>query len=93
MTGISAHTVRFYEKEGLFASPVRRNASGRRVFDEGEVALLRAHERRMAGQVAELTSLLGVVRGKVALYEAHLGAGTADSLWRDSPDCSPPSVR
>ncbi|ATE54862.1 MerR family transcriptional regulator [Actinosynnema pretiosum] len=128
LTGLSVHAVRFYEREGLFVSPVRRNAAGRRVFGwedvgwlracarlrgagmpvpeirryaelvragEGTVrerlALLRAHEERMAAQVAELTSLLGVVRGKVALYEAHLEAGSAQALWVDSPDCSPPA--
>lgn len=41
LTGLSAHTLRFYEQEGLFVEPVRRNAAGRRVFTELEVGWLR----------------------------------------------------
>jgi DNA-binding transcriptional MerR regulator len=39
--GLSDHTLRFYEKEGLFFAPVRRNAAGRRVFTDEEVEWLR----------------------------------------------------
>jgi DNA-binding transcriptional MerR regulator len=39
-TGISSHTLRFYEKEGLFVDPIQRNAAGRRLFSEQEVAWL-----------------------------------------------------
>jgi DNA-binding transcriptional MerR regulator len=31
-SGLSVHALRFYEKEGLFANPVRRTATGRRVY-------------------------------------------------------------
>lgn len=41
LTGLSAHTLRFYEQEGLFVEPVQRNAAGRRVFTEQEVSWLR----------------------------------------------------
>lgn len=40
-TGLSTHTLRFYEQEGLFIGPVRRNAAGRRVFTAEEVMWLR----------------------------------------------------
>jgi len=40
-TGLTAHTLRFYEQEGLFFAPVRRNAAGRRMFTEEEVAWLK----------------------------------------------------
>jgi DNA-binding transcriptional MerR regulator len=40
-TGLSTHTLRFYEQEGLFFAPVRRNAAGRRVFTGEEVEWLR----------------------------------------------------
>lgn len=40
LTGLSTHTLRFYEQEGLFVEPVERNAAGRRVFTEQEVAWL-----------------------------------------------------
>jgi DNA-binding transcriptional MerR regulator len=38
-TGISVHTLRFYESEGLFPEPVERVA-GRRVFTEDQVEWL-----------------------------------------------------
>jgi DNA-binding transcriptional MerR regulator len=37
--GLSAHTLRFYEQEGLFEA--RRNAAGRRVFTEQDVGWLK----------------------------------------------------
>lgn len=40
-TGISTHTLRFYEKEGLFVEPIQRNAAGRRIFSEQEIGWLR----------------------------------------------------
>ena len=33
-TGLSVHALRFYEREGLLFNPVRRDASGRRRYDE-----------------------------------------------------------
>ncbi|MFE9421642.1 MerR family transcriptional regulator [Kitasatospora sp. NPDC006697] len=36
-TGLSVHTLRFYEKEGVLAEPPRRGAGGRRVYTEGDV--------------------------------------------------------
>lgn len=41
LTGLPAHTLRFYEQEGLFVEPVRRNSAGRRVFTEQEVGWLK----------------------------------------------------
>jgi DNA-binding transcriptional MerR regulator len=38
--GLTTHTLRFYEREGLFFAPVRRNSAGRRVFTEEEVEWL-----------------------------------------------------
>ncbi|MEV6970422.1 MerR family transcriptional regulator [Hamadaea sp. NPDC051192] len=39
-SGLSVHALRFYEKEGLFANPVRRTATGRRVYHEEDVEWL-----------------------------------------------------
>lgn len=39
-TGLSAHTLRYYEREGLFANPIRRAAGGRRVYTEEDVEWL-----------------------------------------------------
>jgi DNA-binding transcriptional MerR regulator len=36
-TGLSVHTLRFYEREGIFPQPVRRAAGGRRVYTEDDV--------------------------------------------------------
>jgi len=36
-TGLSVHTLRFYEREGILAQPVRRAAGGRRVYTEDDV--------------------------------------------------------
>ncbi|WP_369183010.1 MerR family DNA-binding transcriptional regulator [Streptomyces sp. Y1] len=37
-SGLSVHALRFYEREGLFANPVRRLANGRRVYHEEHLA-------------------------------------------------------
>ncbi|MEV0284030.1 MULTISPECIES: MerR family transcriptional regulator [unclassified Kribbella] len=36
-TGLSVHALRFYEREGLLADPVRRESNGRRVYSEDDV--------------------------------------------------------
>lgn len=36
-TGLSVHTLRFYEWEGILANPVRRDPGGRRVYHEDDV--------------------------------------------------------
>lgn len=40
LTGLSTHTLRFYEKEGLFIEPICRDAAGRRVFSEQQIGWL-----------------------------------------------------
>lgn len=39
-TGLSVHTLRLYERKGLLASDVRRDASGRRVYSAWDVEWL-----------------------------------------------------
>ncbi|HEU5485048.1 MAG TPA: MerR family transcriptional regulator [Microlunatus sp.] len=39
-TGLSVHALRFYEREGILANPVRRAAGGRRVYTEDDVEWL-----------------------------------------------------
>jgi DNA-binding transcriptional MerR regulator len=39
-TGLSVHALRFYEREGLFATPVHRGAGGRRVYSEWDLGWL-----------------------------------------------------
>jgi DNA-binding transcriptional MerR regulator len=37
---MSVHALRFYEREGLFPKPIRRDSGGRRVFDEDDLEWL-----------------------------------------------------
>jgi DNA-binding transcriptional MerR regulator len=39
-TGLSVHALRFYEREGILANPVRRGPGGRRVYGEDDVEWL-----------------------------------------------------
>src|SRR3977135_1005342 len=39
-TGLSVHALRFYEREGILADPVRRGPGGRRVYSEDDVEWL-----------------------------------------------------
>ena len=39
-TGLSVHTLRFYEREGVLANPVRRGLDGRRVYTEDDLEWL-----------------------------------------------------
>ncbi|GAA2082660.1 MerR family transcriptional regulator [Actinomadura alba] len=39
-TGLSIHTLRFYEHEGILANPVHRDLGGRRVYSEDDVEWL-----------------------------------------------------
>ena len=36
-TGLSAHTLRYYERDGLMRTPMRRSASGHRAYDEEDL--------------------------------------------------------
>lgn len=36
-TGLSIHTLRFYEREGILVRPVRRGPGGRRVYTEDDI--------------------------------------------------------
>ncbi len=39
-TGLTAHTLRFYEREGIIVNPVRRGPGGRRIYSEDDVEWL-----------------------------------------------------
>ena len=39
-TGMSVHALRFYEREGILADPVRREGNGRRVYSADDVEWL-----------------------------------------------------
>ncbi|WP_375489708.1 MerR family transcriptional regulator [uncultured Jatrophihabitans sp.] len=50
-TGVSATTLRFYEDEGLFAAPIRRDAAGRRRFREVDVEWVQVCSRLRASDM------------------------------------------
>jgi len=60
-TGLSVHTLRFYEKQGIFLSPPRRDSGGRRVYTEDDVdwlTLCTILRGLRVSLIAGLTSLL-----------------------------------
>lgn len=84
IVGMSVHTLRWYESEGLFPREVPRTAGGRRIFNDEAVRWLALLSRlRESGMpIAELAKYSCLVRAgegneaeRIALMEAH-----ADSL-------------
>jgi DNA-binding transcriptional MerR regulator len=51
LTGLTTHTLRFYEQEGLFVAPVRRDSAGRRVFAQNEVQWLKVCVKLRSSQM------------------------------------------
>ncbi|MEU4532155.1 MerR family transcriptional regulator [Micromonospora ureilytica] len=129
-TGLSVHTLRLYEREGLLASEVRRDGSGRRVYSAWDVEwlancvkfrasgmplttisrlaqlvragsgneaerleLLRAHQRHITDQLAQLRDCLDLVNVKVASYERHLTAGGSGDPWHQQRRPAPEEHR
>lgn len=80
LSGMSVHTLRWYESQGLFPRAVPRSSGGRRIFNDEAVrwlALLsRLRESGMpVAQIAEYSRLVGEGAGneaeRIALMEAH----------------------
>ena len=78
-TGLSAHTLRFYEKEGLLPD-VRRSASGIRQYSEEDMELIGGicclkNTGMSLREIARFMQLTregdGTLRERVALLEAH----------------------
>jgi DNA-binding transcriptional MerR regulator len=79
-TGLSVHTLRLYERAGVLAGSVRRDAAGRRVYTEWDLAwldncvLFRASGMPLA-ILAELARLVGEGPGnetaRLELLRAH----------------------
>ncbi|BAJ27143.1 MULTISPECIES: MerR family transcriptional regulator [Kitasatospora] len=79
-TGLSVHALRFYEREGILADPVRRASGGRRRYTEGDVEWLRLCTiLRASGmpipEIRRYTELAragaGTEPGRLALLRAH----------------------
>jgi len=58
MTGLSSHTIRYYEKEELIP-PVKRDYNGNRVFAEGDIGWLRLVNclRKTGMPIAEIRAI------------------------------------
>jgi DNA-binding transcriptional MerR regulator len=78
-TGVSAHTLRYYERAGLM-HPVARNSGNQRRYSEADVEwlkfLLRLRETGMPiGRIREYAELraqgAATLEARVALLEAH----------------------
>lgn len=63
-TGLSVHTLRLYERQGLLASDVQRDTSRRRVYAEGDVEwLVNCVKFRASGMpLATISRLAQLVR-------------------------------
>jgi DNA-binding transcriptional MerR regulator len=75
LTGISTHTLRFYEKEGLLVEPIARNAAGRRLFSEQDVGWL-----RVGSKLRSTGMPLPDIRRYAELVRE--GAGTVEERFR-----------
>ena len=67
-TELSVHALRFYEREGLLANPVRRDSAGRREYDESDVEWLNICTRLRASGMP-----LRAIREYAALVRAGAG--------------------
>ena len=77
-TGMSGHTLRFYEQEGLLPDPVERDGAGHRVFSEDQVQwLLVCSKMRSSGM-----SSTQVLQSTIA--PARIGGNTLSTSARSS---------
>lgn len=82
LTGLSAHTLRYYEREGLLPRPVHRTTGGQRAYSEADVGWLGLCERfRSCGMpIADIKRYVDLVAAgigneaeRLALLAAHEG--------------------
>src|SRR3954447_11004054 len=85
-TGVSVHTLRYYERAGLVVAPVDRTATGRRRYHQLDLAWIKICTRlratgmpiRTIRRYAELVSAgRGNEQERLALLEAHRADVTA----------------
>lgn len=80
-TGISAHTIRFYEREGILPSPARLR-SGVREYPDESIPLLRcvAALRRLGMALADLRAMVSVVTDVQGCITGDPSAYTPEAL-------------
>ncbi|MEV7599790.1 MerR family transcriptional regulator [Kitasatospora sp. NPDC089797] len=67
-SGLSVYALRFYEREGLFANPVRRLSNGRRVYREEDLEWLAICVRLRSSGMP-----VAMIRGYIDLVRAGAG--------------------
>ena len=72
-TGLTAHTLRYYERDGLMRTAVRRSAAGHRAYDEADLTWI--------GLISKLRAT-GMPIRDVKLYAALVRAGTGNEPER-----------
>jgi DNA-binding transcriptional MerR regulator len=80
-TGLSVHTLRFYEQEGLLAGPVPRSTGGRRAYSATHVELLEVCKALRASGMP-----LGSIRRFVDLVRDGAGSDAELTLLRQHED-------
>jgi DNA-binding transcriptional MerR regulator len=72
-TGLTAHTLRYYERDGLMRTAVRRSASGHRAYDEADLSWITLIARLRA---------TGMPIREVKRYAALVRAGDGNEAER-----------
>jgi DNA-binding transcriptional MerR regulator len=79
-TGVSVHTLRFYEREGIFPDPVQRGPNGHRIYTEDHLEWLAiCKSLRLSGMpLAAIRDYVGLIKDgagneaeRVALLRRH----------------------
>jgi DNA-binding transcriptional MerR regulator len=99
-TGVSAHTLRYYERAGLVVTTVDRTAGGRRRYQQQDlywitvctklratgmpIKTIRRYAQLVSARLAEVQENLKLIDHKISVYRGRLAAGDADQLW--APD-------
>jgi DNA-binding transcriptional MerR regulator len=75
-TGLSVHALRYYEREGLFAAPVRRDGAGHRVYSEWDLEWLEVCTKLRSAPLRNLsTSMRHRFAGFTGWWPPCSGAG------------------
>ena len=73
LTGLTAHTLRYYERDGLMRTAVRRSASGHRAYEESDLTWI--------SLIAKLRAT-GMPIRDVKVYAALVRAGDGNEAER-----------
>jgi DNA-binding transcriptional MerR regulator len=88
-SGLSAHTLRWYERIGLL-DPVERGPDGRRRFSDADVewvVLLEQHRELIRQSLAQQEECLRVLDRKIKTYRRRLAGAEGAAA-----ECAPPSL-